>query len=343
MFFRRKAINVLSIDGGGIRGLIPLYVLREIELRLGRRGIRKPLTRVFDLMAGTSAGALIVLALNAPGSAGPAAGRSDGAPQFSVDDLIAFFEKHGIVIFPHGMFEQLREIAHFFRDKYSARPLENLMLSLFGDRTLRQAVSNVLVTAYDVENRRPFLFRKRAFQGKGAVETDFYMRDIVRAATAAPTFFEPAIIETASRLKDAFCLVDGAVFAQNPSLAAYVEARAIFGRNRRLNIVSLGTGARQLSLDRNTIRHWGYYDWFSPAHGVPLPNLMVEGQTRSTDAYLSSLQDVTYIRIEGNARNCSDDFTDARSWNLECIKEETRKLIEEQSDVMEEIEEVLRR
>jgi uncharacterized protein len=337
MWFQKKPIKILSVDAGGIRGLIPLYILREIEKRLGARRIRKPFVRIFDLMAGTSTGGLIVLGIAAPRFQVDPFHKTADAPEFTVANMIDFYEKNGITIFPHRFFEQLSQIAHVFHDKYSAQPLEELMAALFGKRKLSQALTNVLIPAFDIENQKPYIFRSRTRQNKKAADTDFYMKDVVRATTAAPTFFEPAVISSVPPGKKDYCFIDGAVFAHNPALAAYVEARALFGKKRKIMILSLGTGAGFNSYNRKKIKHWGYLDWITPAHGSPLPNIMIDGEGKSTDYYLSSLEDVMYFKINDQVKECSESFDDATERNVDCIKAHAMELIRRNDALIDKI------
>jgi len=117
-----STITILSIDGGGIRGLIPALILKELEERLARRRNAQPLPRLFDLMAGTSTGGLIALGLCAP------AITSDGhgylsEPALTTDDLIRIYTDRGEEIFPPWKFRRLRSVLQAFGDKYDADSL----------------------------------------------------------------------------------------------------------------------------------------------------------------------------------------------------------------------------
>lgn len=156
--------TILSIDGGGIRGVIPAMVLREIEDQTGRR-----IAELFDVIAGTSTGGLIALGLACPDD-GP-------APRFRAQELVELYEREGKTIFPHHLFGRLRQLGD---EKYSADGLEKVLEDTFGDTRLKDALTGVIVPAYDIELREPVFFRSQ--RAKEDPDTyDFRMRDVARA------------------------------------------------------------------------------------------------------------------------------------------------------------------
>lgn len=290
--------RILSIDGGGVRGLIPSLVLEEIQRRLRSRGDMRPFHRIFDLMAGTSAGGIIALGLSLPAESDDGKGFDRSKAALDVSQVTALFSARGLEIFPRSGLVNFRSILQAFGEKYSAGSLESLMEQLFGDATIQDALTNLLITSYDVEERGPHMFKKRP-KRRGKNDLNFYMRDVARATSAAPTYFEPAYIEPIPPTGRHYCLVDGAIFANNPALAAYIEARKIFPRARRYVIVSLGTGRAEHRFSYERIKDWGYLDWVSPRNGVPLFSLSSEGQSTAVVHQLSRIPDVEFYRLNG--------------------------------------------
>ncbi|MEO1113551.1 MAG: patatin-like phospholipase family protein, partial [Pseudomonadota bacterium] len=94
----QKKRFILSIDGGGVRGLIPLRVLESLEARLSQRGVTKPFHQMFDLMAGTSTGGLITAGLSAPRPGGNA-----GEAAATIAELRAFYEREARDIFTNSI------------------------------------------------------------------------------------------------------------------------------------------------------------------------------------------------------------------------------------------------
>src|SRR3954471_8383561 len=129
-------MNVLSVDGGGIRGLIPATVLAHLEERTGRRT-----AELFDLMAGTSTGGIIALALSVRGE--------DGRPKWHAQDLVDLYVQEGPRIFHTTIARVVQTGVGLLDEKYDAGPLEAALRRYFGDAMVSQAYTDVLVTSYD--------------------------------------------------------------------------------------------------------------------------------------------------------------------------------------------------
>ena len=144
MLFR----SILSIDGGGIRGIIPAMVLAELERRTGR-----PTCKLFDLIAGTSTGGVLALALTKPDAA--------GSPEFSAARLIELYELEGDRIFSPAWhrWKIIGFLYDLFFVRYSARNIGRVLRQYFGDTRLSEAITPLLITAYELEQRDPWLFK----------------------------------------------------------------------------------------------------------------------------------------------------------------------------------------
>ena len=136
---------ILSVDGGGIRGIIPAIILAEIEKRA-----RKPISQIFDLMAGTSTGGIVV--------AGLCKKNDQGKPQYSANDLVELYQKYGPYIFKSSFFR--RSILSWFNcAQYPYKNIESVLEKYFGDDILKNTLSKVLITSYDIHNNCPFFFK----------------------------------------------------------------------------------------------------------------------------------------------------------------------------------------
>ncbi|MBA3509431.1 MAG: patatin-like phospholipase family protein [Thermoleophilaceae bacterium] len=163
-----ERIRVLSIDGGGIRGIIPALVLAELERRAGR-----PVADLFDLVAGTSTGGILALALAQPGR--------DGRPARTAEELVELYETEGPRIFARDLLQRIRSVEGLADERYSAEGLDRALKRYLGDTRLPDALTPVLVTAYDTAAREAVLLSR---------DDDLAMRDAARATAAAPTYFE---------------------------------------------------------------------------------------------------------------------------------------------------------
>ncbi|HUX14402.1 MAG TPA: patatin-like phospholipase family protein [Spirochaetia bacterium] len=330
-------VRVLSIDGGGVRGIIPSLVLEELQRRLRIRGEMRPFHRIFDLMAGTSAGGIIVLGLALPALSPDGSGFSRNKAALDVSKITALFSVRGLEIFPRPGFAKFKSILHAFGEKYSADSLESLLERLFGDATMNDALTNLIITSYDVERREPHMFKKRPVR-HGKHDVNFYMRDAARATSAAPTYFAPAYVEPRPPDGERYCLVDGAVFANNPALAAYIEARKIFPHARKYVIISLGTGQAERRFTYEQIKDWGYLEWVSPRNGVPLFSLSSEGQSVAVVHQLSRIPDVEFYRLDGPlSGDASESMDNAAAANIERLTAAAMDIISDNDRMMEKI------
>lgn len=339
MMFRikRGTATILSIDGGGMRGIIPVLIVQDLMRRLhdleqSQWRIRlpwreppspRPSSCYFDLFAGTSSGSLLALGLG-------------GVHPLPPEQIAAIYRDHAREIFPPRRLAATGTVRQAFTVKYEQKPLENLLNELFGDDQLCDCVSNLLIAAYDTDHRSPFFFKHysdRSSRRNSALrlETDqyrdFYLRDVSRATTAAPTFFEPARI-TAIDGKQ-YTLVDGALAANNPALSAYVEARKLYRDARRYIVVSIGTGRSSRQFPWETIRRWGYLDWISPFHGAPLNAMFTDGQSETVAHALKQLPRVEYFRFNADIpESVSEAIDDTRPENMAQVEALGREMVD---------------
>jgi uncharacterized protein len=257
--------TILSIDGGGIRGVIPATVLAEIERLTGRQTYE-----LFDVIAGTSTGGILALGLTLP---------EGGRARYGAAALAALYSEQGDTIFPY---EFLGKIRRFIGPKYPERGRRAVLEERFRDARLSTALTEVLVTAYDIAGRRPFFFRRAdAVERPGR---EFRMSDAALATSAAPTYFPPVRLRDSEQGRD-LVLVDGGVFANNPAMCGYVdraEGRAPEGDTL---IVSLGTGEPQpRAIPYGRARHWGLIGW-----GLRLLDVIFAGVTETTEYELKQI------------------------------------------------------
>ncbi len=240
-------IRILSIDGGGIRGVIPALILDAIEQEL-----RQPIARSFDLIAGTSTGGILAVGLTTPGA--------DGAPKYTPAALADLYRKEGGRIFSSTLLHKLTSLFSLSGPKYDAGGIESVLQEYFGGARLKDSLTEVLVTSYEIDQLRdPFFFSSR--MAKQQATYDFPAWLVARATSAAPTYFPPLkLMANPGDDHPYYALVDGGTFANNPALCAYAEARA-YDATGDILIVSVGTGQRQDAIPYNRARGWGLLGW----------------------------------------------------------------------------------
>jgi patatin-like phospholipase/acyl hydrolase len=307
-------MNVLSVDGGGIRGLIPAMVLADLEERTGKRA-----AELFDLVAGTSTGGIIALALTVPGE--------DGRPRWTANDLVDLYLTEGPRIFHHSIGQMLESGLGLLDEKYDAQPLTEALEQYLGDAMVSQAVTDVMVTSYDLEHRKPFFFKTD--RAKLKPEHDWLMREAARATSAAPTYFEP---EKLTADGEVFALCDGGVFANNPAMSAYAEARRRHPR-AQIRLVSLGTGQLTRKLHYEDVRGWGLIEW-----ARPLLDVVFDGVSDATEYELAQLlPESDYVRFQTELIGASDALDNANERNLEHLQDLARSLISERASDLEQL------
>jgi len=277
--------RILSVDGGGIRGLISALVVADLERRICERaGEQARICDYVNLFAGTSTGGLIALALTAPDPADP------DRPRVSAAELAAFYVQDGPRIFRRSLLQKLRTAWGYAGPKYSLGPLAESVRRRLGDVMLADALREVVVTSYDMTNREPYFFKRwRAREPAAGTEArNPPIVDAAMATAAAPTYF-PAH-ELGGR-----ALVDGGVFANNPSVAAIVEALKRGAAGSRpgtdtrvgtddLLVVSIGTGVHEEGFDERTVSGWGKIGWILPHRGEPpILGAVLDGASDAAD------------------------------------------------------------
>src|SRR5215204_3408835 len=122
--------KVLSIDGGGIRGIIPAMILAEIERRTGRFT-----SELFDSVAGTSTGGILALGLTKPGQG--------GEPEYSAEERIELYETEGEEIFARPVWHRIHSAGGVAEEKYPSTGIEGVAAKYFGDARLADALTEV--------------------------------------------------------------------------------------------------------------------------------------------------------------------------------------------------------
>jgi uncharacterized protein len=286
-------VKVLAIDGGGIRGLIPALVLAEIEQRAGR-----PAGGMFDLVAGTSTGAIIACALTRPNPMG-------------AERIAELYEQDGPKIFDASLLKTITSVGGLVDERYDASALVASLRTHLGDARLSQATTGILITAYDLQARQALELRN---------SDDMSMVDAAHASSAAPTYFEPLRIGNRT-------LVDGGVFAINPAALAYAEAHG------QLDVLlSLGTGQHTRPLPFDEVKDWGAVQW-----ARPILDVVFDGSADAVDSELSRLIDGRYTRLQTMLTEANDEFDDASEKNLAALRREAERLIAERSDDIDRV------
>ena len=323
MLAQNKRYKILSIDGGGIRGIIPALILMEIEKRTN-----KPISELFDLMAGTSTGGILTLTLNIP--------NENGKARYTAEDLVLLFRKKGRQIFSKDRWRSIMTGLGILDERYSHYSLEKLLDEYCGDVELKSAVTEVLITSYDLEKtRKPFFFKSRLARVQEA--QNFKMKSIIRATTAAPTYFEPLKLLNRVDSSIYYSLVDGGIVANNPAMCAFAEALVLNQSN--VLMVSLGTGAKSEQIKHQDAVNWGLIHWIRP-----LIMLMMNGNSEAVNYQLreifSAREGNDYYRIQLELpmdNRYIHQMDNATERNLQQLEKLAKELIVNEDKTIDEI------
>lgn len=312
--------RILAIDGGGIRGVIPATVLRHVEAQLGR-----PVAGAFHMVAGTSAGGIIAVGLTRP----------DPLPAARLVDLYA---ARGREIFSRSAWKSIGSLRGVADERYGHAPLERILAELLGDAKLSDVPQDLLVTAYEIERRQPLLFKswkargRELESGETALQRDFLLRDVARATSAAPTYFEPAPVR--SLAGDVLYLIDGGVYANNPGMCALASARRLYPDADGYFVVSLGTGELERPIPYASAKDWGDAGWLRSVLSV-----IFDGVSDTVDYQLA--QELpgpdSYVRLQiglgpvPGTDAPSDDMDEVSADNIARLQARAELLVQRQA------------
>lgn len=291
--------RILTIDGGGVRGVIPAVVLEELEQRLG-----KSVVSSFDLISGTSVGGIIACSL--------AAGHS-------AETVRKLIENRSHDIFKQRIFSGFSLV----RSRYSNRYLRDMLTEYLGDRLLSSSNIEILVPAYNLTKSMPYYFNRHS--SRLGESMDFKLVDVAVATASAPIYFTPSKITSLSGEEHVF--IDGGVFANNPTGLAFAQARFLWPEDT-YEIVSIGTGHQEVEM--NVFRkYWGAMAWLRPLVGI-----IFDGISDSVEDQLKSVPSVDcYDRFQAKINIPLDDISKSavRKLNLAgkgiCVREDFANLV----------------
>ena len=260
--------RILSLDGGGIKGAFTASALAAIEDDIG-----EPIGDYFDLIAGTSTGGILALGLGF---------------RIPAKTIMDFYKNMGPEIFPAtgrlGIKGILRQL---FTTKYSHKKLRTALEKVLGDRKFGQAKNRLIVPTYDAIGGRIFIL-KTAHHERFKYDIEALAVDVALATSAAPTYFQAAPFP--AQVGSSF--VDGGVWANNPVLAAIVEATCFLNIPlKEINVLSIGTTSTPFNIARN--RRAGIIKW-----NVGMINLMFEAQAETSIKQAKLLLDDRVFRID---------------------------------------------
>jgi predicted acylesterase/phospholipase RssA len=238
-----RRFRILSVDGGGIKGLFPATVLAELERHhLDGRSIAS----CFDLIAGTSTGGILALGLGA------------GLKATALADIYA---QRGALVFPEPTDSPIGRMRAWWRTKrhylhyhYERDALQKLLSDMLGEKLLGDSTVRLCIPAFEGKHSEVFVF-KTPHHPDYKFDRFEPMVKVALATSAAPTYFRP--LE-----HNGYTLVDGGVWANNPTMLAVIEALICFDIDRsQIDLLSLGCGEDPYVVSNDQMQAGGKLAW----------------------------------------------------------------------------------
>ncbi|MDO5520016.1 MAG: patatin-like phospholipase family protein [bacterium] len=314
-------IRVLSIDGGGMKGIISAMVLERLEelLKIYSKNDNAVISDYFDLIGGTSTGAIIAALLLTPDDCGNA--------KFSASEIVRLYKDHGKEIFKKRTLYPINTLFGLFGSKYTSKQFEKLLIKYFQDLTLNDMRKESLYTSYNTSNRKAVMFS--SLSTKEWEKNNYLIRDIVLASTAAPTYFPPRQIYNEHCPNN--CHIDGGVVANNPSMCLLIESLKLSTPHdiKDTMLLSIGNASSPKYYDYNSVKHWGYTKW-----AFPILNIIMDGSEGTADYEVRQIFDnlnrsSQYVRIEKHVEGNIPDMDDVSTEAILNMVDIARALIKE--------------
>lgn len=262
-----KPFQVLSLTGGGFRGLYSARVLQELEQHAGR-----PIGQCFDLIAGTSIGGILALAV---------------AFDRPMDSVIAAFREAGPKIFPPK-----GKLAGLASSRYDVAPLREVIDRILPvSATLADALHPLVIPALNLTTGKQQILKTR-HNAEWTRDSKYTVREVALATAAAPIYFPIASLDNQ-------LFADGGLFANSPDLVALHEANKFFQQaDASVHMLSVGTLSSTYALPASTNRSRGLWQWLGPPE-FPLIQTILAAQQQFSVQIVEHRLEGRYIRVDG--------------------------------------------
>ncbi len=239
--------QILALDGGGAKALFTAHILERLERDLGV-SIRDS----FDLIAGTSAGGIVALALGAG---------------LAPSEIVTHFKSLVETVFPSARRRWWRRPRQLTRPIYDAKALRTVLEDVFGETILRDSEKRLVIPAWDVQVSTVHIF-KTPHHRRLRRDWRHPMVDVALATSAAPVYFPAAHV-------DDHRLIDGGVWANNPSVVAITEAVSMLDVPlQAIRVLNIGT-IDQITIHPKRLDRGGLLNWVKP-----IAPLMIDAGSR---------------------------------------------------------------
>ncbi|XP_078156831.1 patatin-like protein 2 [Carex rostrata] len=319
---RGNIVTILSIDGGGVRGLIPAAILVFLESKLQELdGEDARIADYFDVISGTSTGGLVSTMLAAP--------NEQKRPLFSAKDIITFYNENIPNIFPSNRNGFGGLLSSIIGPRYTGEYLHSKLRELLGETRLHDTVTEVVVPTFDITFLQPTIFSTN--EAFADASKDALLSDVCISTSAAPTYLPAHHFTTKDRFGKtrSFNLVDGGVAANNPTLLAvnHVTKEILVQRTGyfpvkpvdygNFLVLSLGTGSAKLEqkYKAEAAAKWGLFSWLTHNGSNPLIDCFSQASADLVDIHASVLFQA--LHCEKNYLRIQDDCLEGTTASMD--------------------------
>ncbi|MGL4997653.1 MAG: patatin-like phospholipase family protein [Cetobacterium sp.] len=328
-----KKLRILSIDGGGVKGVVPAIICQYLENELSKYMNRKVfLHQYFDLVVGTSTGGIL--------------GALYVSPNYhTANEIVDLYKNCGDRIFKKNIIRRVSSFGGILRPKYSTKALEELSQSLFGDINLSDTIKPFMTTSYDLIRAKEIFFD--SLNAKKKPLKNFKLKDVVIASSSAPVYFNAK--KLVSLNNEIYNCIDGGIFANNPALIAYAEARNIdFKKHLKENkpsfpgsddmiLISIGTGKKDGYKNYEHLKTKGGAKWM-----MPIIDILFSAQSNTDDFVLRKIFDSSknkwnYYRLNPSLYKGSLDLDNKSITNINNLCSDTHDFIKKNKDKLDDV------
>ena len=367
-----KTIVVLFNYGGGMRGLVPAYIMSKIEEMTGLR-----MAEMVDIFAGPSTGAILNAALNVPSDHDPT------KPKFKARHMVRFYEREGIKIFPPDRFRDFRGFVHDFNNRtmrlgqlqnlfrhghYNPAYLSKCLHDLYGETRLDQSLSSLIIPVYNIDGEQLSLVEEAGETEDTPVHTQnnfidggghavwlkniqqrrnrkktpkVRLHDAILASSAAPTYFPCHHFEVGNLRNTQtkhLSGIDGSIF-DNPCISYHGAIRQHLEADTRVIMILLGTGYTLRSISKDDWNSYGGLGVVDPVNDLPLINILFHApESALVESFSQELGDDLFLFNKsmasepGTAGIPSKAIDDASPENIANMRAFAESIMEEQKD-----------
>lgn len=318
----KRKFRILCIDGGGLRGIVPLQFIKEIE-----RITKEPIHKTFDLIAGTSTGGLLTIALTLQDNESVETDKR----KYELEEIENIYLNEGKKIFPQKNFFKKKTsiLTKLFSPEFNTKNFDAVLNKYFSDERISKCLRPIFITSYNIHRNIPIYFTSR--DALTSLDKNVKLKEVCRATSAAPTYFPS--YELNFNTENLMC-IDGGIIMNNPSLGALVE---VLGNkdykfykidNKMLSledicVLSLGTGYSANLMNVKKVKLWGTIKWIRPIIDISLGGASKIAHKQISTIFKASGVEKNYLRLDIDIDKKYSEMSDSRDSTLTYLKNQT--------------------